>query len=279
MKRSGTLLRNAWKHIVRSRTRLAAGAVSIGTFLVVWHTASWLLRYWDVGFYKFVPYPIDVFSVMYESFVGVVPGLDHSLGIMALASLQRLVLGFSLALAIAFPLGLLMASIRLLEYLGEPIVEMFRPIPPVAWIPIFLVMLSIFWGPVWIVFLGAFFPILLNVMFGVRRTDETLIDAAKTLGAGPVEIFRMVIIPSTMPYLMTGIKVGLGIGWMCIVAAEMLPVLSGGVGYALWTSAQQFSRYDVTYACMIVIGLMSLLTTGLAEQFEKRLYIWMGMER
>ena len=89
----------------------------------------------------------------------------------------------------------------------------------------------------------------------------------------------MVIIPSTMPYLMTGVKVGLGIGWMCIVAAEMLPVLGGGVGYALWTSANQYSLYEVTYACMIVIGLMSLITTGLAEQFEKRLYAWMGMER
>jgi ABC-type nitrate/sulfonate/bicarbonate transport system permease component len=258
--------------------QLIAWFVSVSAFVVIWQEFAWLLRYTDVEWRLYVPYPADVFDVLIESFVDEVPGIGRSMGTMALASLERVIMGFVLALLVAFPLGLLMASFTFVRHLGDPIVEMFRPVPPVAWIPVFIVMFSMFWGPVAVVFLGAFFPILLNVMFGVKRTDQTLIDAAKTLGASRIDIFVKVVIPSTAPYLMTGVKIGLGIGWMCIVAAEMLPVVGGGVGYALWTSALQFSRYDVTFACMIVIGLLSIITTGFAEQVERRLYRWMGME-
>jgi ABC-type nitrate/sulfonate/bicarbonate transport system permease component len=260
-----------------NRFRIIAWLVSVCAFIIIWQEFAWFLRYTGVEWRFYVPYPAEVFEVLVESFVEEVPGIGLSMGTMALASLKRVILGFILALAVAFPLGLLIASFSLVKNLGDPIVEMFRPVPPVAWIPIFIVMFSMFWGPVAVVFLGAFFPILLNVVFGVQRTDRTLIDAAKTLGAGRIDVLMKVVIPSTAPYLMTGIKIGLGIGWMCIVAAEMLPVVGGGVGYALWTSALQFSRYDVTFACMIVIGLLSIMTTGIAEQVERRLYRWMGM--
>jgi ABC-type nitrate/sulfonate/bicarbonate transport system permease component len=278
MNASDSMMRRFWSYLISRRSQFALGVVSVLAFLALWHLFAWLLRTWDSNIQEYVPFPIDVFTVLVESFVDEVPGMDLTMGEMALASLKRVVIGFGLALLAAFPLGLLMASYRSLKYLGDPIVEMFRPIPPVAWIPVFLVMLSVFWGPVAIVFLGAFFPIFLNVMFGVKRTDQTLVDAAKTLGASRVDIFAKVVIPSTLPYLMTGVKIGLGIAWMCIVAAEMLPVLGGGVGNALWTSAKEFSRFDVTFACMIVIGLMSILTTGLAEHAERRMYRWMGME-
>jgi ABC-type nitrate/sulfonate/bicarbonate transport system permease component len=278
MNASDSMMRRFWSYLISRRSQFALGVVSVLAFLALWHLFAWLLRTWDSNIQEYVPFPIDVFTVLVESFVDEVPGMDLTMGEMALASLKRVVIGFGLALLAAFPLGLLMASYRSLKYLGDPIVEMFRPIPPVAWIPVFLVMLSVFWGPVAIVFLGAFFPIFLNVMFGVKRTDQTLVDAAKTLGASRADIFAKVVIPSTLPYLMTGVKIGLGIAWMCIVAAEMLPVLGGGVGNALWTSAKEFSRFDVTFACMIVIGLMSILTTGLAEHVERRMYRWMGME-
>lgn len=273
-----TMLRRFGRFAKSRRLQLSAAIISVTVFVIFWHVFAWLLRCWDWSLQEYVPFPAEVFTVLVDSFVNEVPGMDLSMGVMAFASFKRVVIGFTLALVVAFPLGLLMASFRFVNYLGDPIIEMFRPIPPVAWIPVFLVMLSFFWGPVAIVFLGAFFPILLNVMFGVKRTDQTLIDAAKTLGARRIDIFTKVVIPSTAPYLMTGVKVGLGISWMCIVAAEMLPVLGGGVGNALWVSAQEFSRFDVTFACMIVIGLMSILTTGLAEQVERRLYRWMGME-
>ena len=278
MNASGGIVGRFARSLSSRKLQLVAWTVSVSAFVLVWQEFAWLLRYMDVEWRLYVPYPLDVFEVLVDSFFGEVPGIGLSMGTMALSSLKRVIMGFLLALVVAFPLGLLMASFTLARHLGDPIVEMFRPVPPVAWIPVFIVMFSMFWGPVAVVFLGAFFPILLNVIFGVRRTDPTLIDAAKTLGASRVDIFTKVVIPSTAPYLMTGVKIGLGIGWMCIVAAEMLPVVGGGVGYALWTSALQFSRYDVTFACMIVIGLLSILTTGVAEQVERRLYRWMGME-
>jgi NitT/TauT family transport system permease protein len=123
-----------------------------------------------------------------------------------------------------------------------------------------------------------FFPILLNVTFGARSVDPVLIDVARTLGAGRREVFVKVVLPFTLPYMMTGIKIGLGIGWMCIVAAEMLGAVGGGVGYYIWNMANQYGMYDKMYAGMLVIGLLSVLTTGVAALFERRLTRWMGMK-
>jgi NitT/TauT family transport system permease protein len=131
------------------------------------------------------------------------------------------------------------------------------------------------WGAVAIVFLGIFFPILLNVQLGVRSVDPVLIDAARTLGANRRQIFTKVIIPFLVPYLMTGIKVGLGIGWMCIVAAEMVGG-STGLGRLIMDSSS-FSKFPQMYAAMVLIGILSVLTTGVAALFERRLSKWMGM--
>jgi NitT/TauT family transport system permease protein len=162
------------------------------------------------------------------------------------------------------------------EAVGKPLVELFRPIPPLAWIPIFLLLFGVIWGPIAIVFLGVFFPILLNIQFGARSVDPTLIDAARTLGARRIDIFTKVVLPFTIPYLMTGVTVGLGIGWMCIVAAEMLGAVGGGVGYFIFTTAGN-SQYPYMYAGMLMIGILSILTTGIAGLFERRVSKWMGM--
>jgi NitT/TauT family transport system permease protein len=200
------------------------------------------------------------------------------MGDLIISSLIRVFWGFLIALALAFPLGIIMGRIGAAEALGRPIVEMFRPIPPLAWVPIFLLVFGSFWGPAGIVFLGAFFPILLNVMFGVKSVDPMLIDAARTLGAKRSHVFTKVIVPSSIPYLMTGVTVGLGVAWMCIVAAEITPLKGGvGLGYYILYSAQNLT-YDLTYATMIVIGILSMLTTGVAALVERRVSKWMGLK-
>jgi NitT/TauT family transport system permease protein len=146
-----------------------------------------------------------------------------------------------------------------------------------AWIPIFIVVFGLFWGPVGVVFLGIFFPILYNVMFGSRSVDPILIDAARTLGAKKSDLFLKVVLPFTLPYLMTGITVGLGIGWMCIVAAEMLGGVGGGVGYYIADRAGS-QDYEYMYAGMVVIAILGTLTTGVAGLLENRIYKWMGMK-
>ena len=126
-------------------------------------------------------------------------------------------------------------------------------------------------------FIGIFFPLLTNIIFGVKKIDQNLIDAAKTLGANRVQIFLKVMIPSAIPYLMNGIKVGLGVGWMCIVAAEMYSPVSIGVGYCL-SSMCQNSLWPSVFAILVVIAIMGIMTTSLAEYVQKRISKRMGME-
>ena len=266
------------RRIVASRWKsVLFGAISISVFLLAWHGFSTYLNDNDIGYAKYIPYPMDVAEAFFDSFVTPDPGPELLMGDHVIASLKRVFLGFCLALLIALPAGLLMGSMKPAEQLGMPIVEIFRPIPPLAWIPIMLVVFGFLWGPVMIVFLGIFFPILLNVMFGVTSIDQPLIDAARTLGAKRRHIFLKVMLPFTLPYLITGIKVGLGIGWMCIVAAEMIGSYGGGVGYYIWSSLAT-GRIAYMFAGMVVIALLGMLTTGIAGQAEKRLYKWMGMK-
>jgi NitT/TauT family transport system permease protein len=193
------------------------------------------------------------------------------------ASLQRVVAGFALAFVIAVPLGLLMGFSRAAEDFAKPIVEVFRPIPPIAWVSITAIALGAILGPIVVVFIGVFFPVLSNVIFGVKSIDPILPDAAKTLGANKRAMFSKVIFPYTVPYIMTGIRIGLGIGWMCIVAAEMIIAVGGGVGqYIIFKS--QTSQYDFMFAGMIVIAILGLLTTELSGVVERRVSKYMGLK-
>jgi len=256
---------------------IVLGLLSICVFILSWHACAWYLDYTGSGYAEYIPYPSVVGEAFIDSFVTKDSSTQLYMHDHIISSLKRIVLGFGLALVIALPAGLLMGAMKGAEAIGKPIVEMFRPIPPLAWIPLFILVFGIIWGPIWIVFLGIFFPILLNVVFGVKSVDTVLIDAAKTLGAGRIDIFSKVILPFALPYLMTGIKVGLGIGWMCIVAAEMLGAVGGGVGYYIYASSNA-NNYEYMYAGMVVIGILGVLTTGIAGQLERRVYRWMGMK-
>ena len=254
-------------------------------FIDLWFLYSaWLHGEWPFAYRAFspsseyIPYPPEVLRAFFDSFTRPDPFTGLYMGSHIYASLKRMFFGFALAIVTAVPLGLLMGRSPNAEAFGKPIVEIFRPIPPLAWVPVFLIALKLFWGPIAIVFLGIFFPILLNVTFGAKSVDPVLIDAARTLGAKKRVIFTKVVLPFTLPYMMTGIKVGLGVGWMCIVAAEMLGAVGGGVGLYIYNMALQGTLYDFMYAGMVVIALLSVLTTGVAELLEQRLSRWMGMK-
>jgi NitT/TauT family transport system permease protein len=273
--------RSAYQLVLSNWRKVALGLTSTAVFLIIWwFYAAWLRADWPFhgtpsGAWEYVPYPSEVLDAFYLSFWShPVSGLY--MGEHIYASLKRFFMGFILAFALAVPVGLLMGRLWTADAAGKPIVELFRPIPPIAWIPIFLVVFGIFWGPIAIVFLGIFFPILLNIQFGARSVDPTLIDAARTLGARRLDIFLKVVLPFTVPYLMTGVTVGLGIGWMCIVAAEMLGAVGGGVGYFIFATAGN-SQFPYTYAGMLMIGILSILTTGVAGLVERRVSKWVGM--
>jgi NitT/TauT family transport system permease protein len=282
-----SLTKSLSKAFISNWLRLSLSAVSVAVFLTIWWLLSAFLRAdWPflgvtsspASTYERLPYWWDVLRALGRSFVtNPIPTGGRFMSEHILASLTRISIGFALALISAVPLGLLMGRSRNAEAVGRPLVELFRPIPPLAWVPIFLVVFKFFWGPIAIVFLGVFFPILLNVRLGARSVDPVLIDAARTLGARRGTIFGKVVLPFTTPYLMTGITMGLGIGWMCIVAAEMLGGVGGGVGYYIF-AANTAGLYDFMYAGMVMIGILSVLTTGIAGLIERWVYRWMGMK-
>jgi len=254
--------------------RMAIFAGSIIAFLAIWYLIAW----WDDQdpAVIVVLYPHEVFSTLLSSFTSP-DWRGYLMGQDSLASLGRLFLGFLLSLVIALPMGLLIGFSWIARDASKPIIELIRPIPPLAWLPVFIVIFGNSFGPIMIVFLGIFFPMLLAVVFGVKNVPKEYVEAARTLGAGKLEILRKVIIPYTVPYLMNGIYIGLGVGWMCIVAAEMMGVTGGGIGDKLW-SAYFVGRYDFMYASIVMLGILGFMTTEMARILNLEVRKWMGMQ-
>lgn len=203
-----------------------------------------------------LPSPIEVAAGFWSLLtVGMPPG--HLLYYHIIYSLYRVSLGFSLACALGIPLGLLMGWFPRFHRSLGPIVEILRPIPPLAWIPIAIVWFGIgISSAAFIIFLGAFFPILLNTASGVSSINPILIDAIKTLNATQMDIFLKVLIPGALPSIFIGMRVGMGVAWMTLVAAEFTGVKEGyGLGFMIMT-ARDIQRPDEILAGMFVIGMI-----------------------
>lgn len=192
-----------------------------------------------------------------------------------LFSLVRVLGGFLAAAAVAIPFGIVLGRSKRLHEMVIPIIEIIRPIPPLAWIPLSILWFGIgFKSAVFIIFLGCFFPIILSTISGVLSVDKVLIDAAKTLGAQEREIFYKVLLPGSFPSIYTGLRIAMGIGWMTLVAAEFTGVKSGyGVGYMIMT-ARDIQRPDMILAGMITIGLIGFALDLLLRLFENRALKW-----
>jgi ABC-type nitrate/sulfonate/bicarbonate transport system permease component len=250
---------------------LVITVISLSIFVAVW----WGLSEWFQSDY--LPRPDKVYDAFVESFTIIDPISGRNMWDNIYASLNRVLWGFMLAFVLAVPLGLLMGFSKTVEDFSKPIIEVFRPIAPIAWAPVLVIALGAFVGPIIVVFIGVFFPLLSNIIFGVRSIDPILMDAARTLGAKRSHLFVKVIMPSTVPYIMTGIRIGLGIGWMCIVAAEFVAAIGGGVGFYVITKAE-VGRYDQVFAALIVFAILGLLTTELSGWIEKRVSKGMGLK-
>jgi ABC-type nitrate/sulfonate/bicarbonate transport system permease component len=251
--------------------RLMIGAASVAAFIVIWYIVAWIDKE------SVVVYPHNAFVALLSSFVAPIPWRGFAMQQEIVSSLGRLFWGFLLAFALAVPLGLLIGYSWIANVASKPIIEVLRPIPPLAWLPVFVVVFRNDLGPVMVVFLGIFFPVLLAVIFGVRSVPRELVEAARTLGANKLAIFKKVIFPSTVPYMMNGIYTGLGVGWMCIVAAEMMGVRGGGLGELIF-SAGSSGNYDVMYAAMVMLGVLGFLTTEMARVLSQEVRRWMGMK-
>jgi NitT/TauT family transport system permease protein len=186
-------------------------------------------------------------------------------------SLYRVALGFAVAIFTAIPLGIAIGRYKLVDQILGPVVEATRPIPPIAWIPISILLFrpSLIGAQVFIIWIGAFFPILINTTAGVKRTDPVHLDVACTFGATESQVLRKIILPSAAPEVFAGLRIGFGIGWMCLVAAEMIGG-GPGLGY-LVIIAEQLGQTGQTVAAMLVIGIIGFLFSYLFLRVEHHL--------
>lgn len=175
------------------------------------------------------------------------------------ASLGRVIAAWLIAVVIAVPLGLAMGRWRRFERITDPIVELFRPISPLAWIP-----LAILWfgiseaGKVFIIFIATFFPIILNTVSGVKGVDPVLIRAGQVLGCNDeATLFRKIILPAAMPSIIVGFRISFGTGWAAIIAAELVAAQSG-LGYLI-ADGMEILRSDMVLVGMVVIGILGVL--------------------
>jgi NitT/TauT family transport system permease protein/taurine transport system permease protein len=189
-----------------------------------------------------------------------------------MASLKREAVAFLLA-ASAIPLGIAMGWWRLVYNQVNPIMEILRPIPPLAWIP-----LSILWFGIgdeqneFIILLGVFFPILVNTVVAVKNIDPILIRAARSLGASERNLLIRIVFIGALPQIITGVRIGLGVGWMALVAAELVGANSG-LGFII-NDARSMLRTDTIIVGMLAIGVVGLLIDSTIMALSRRLLPW-----
>ncbi|HEY8155622.1 MAG TPA: ABC transporter permease [Myxococcota bacterium] len=184
------------------------------------------------------------------------------------ASLLRVGTGFLLAVVIAVPLGLWMGWVRGAYDTLNPIFQMLRPISPIAWIPI-----AILWfgvgnaSPIYLIFISSVFPMVVQTTAGVHTIERRYLRAAENFGVSRYTLFSRVVIPAVLPQIIVGMRIGLGVAWLVVVAAEMI-ALRSGLGYLIIDSRNAGNRYDLVIAGMIIIGLIGLMLDGLMRLLE-----------
>ncbi len=255
------------KSMSLSRILLALAVPALG--LAAWHLAT------SNRGYSLIPPPWTVAVQWWDLAVGGVWNDAYSAMLMThtLASLGRVFGGFALAAAVAVPLGMLIGRIPLIRNLFDPLLQLLRPIPVTAWLPLALILFGI--GPksaFFLVFLGAFYPILMNTVFGVRNVEERLFEAAAMLGVSSQAVFWKVVLPASLPSIFTGLRLGLGIAWVVIVIGEMTGVQTG-LG-AIIMEARQMSRTEVVLCGMVTIGILGFLSDQVVQLLGRWLLRW-----
>jgi NitT/TauT family transport system permease protein len=195
------------------------------------------------------------------------------------ASLFRVTWGFFLGVAVGVPLGMFLGWFSLASKALNPLIQVLRPISPIAWIPI-----AILWfgvtdlAPIFLIFLASVFPIAVATMAAVQNMQPVYLRAAQNFGLSKFELFRRVIFPSALPQILTGLRIALGIAWLVVVAAEMIAVNSG-LGFLIIEARNAGKRYDLVVAGMLMIGLIGLTLDIIVRQLEKSDAIRWGYAR
>ena len=226
-------------------------------FLVVWDT---LVR---VSASEVFPRPIEVARGIGEL------AQKGLLLKYIVASLFRVTWGFGLAVLVGVPFGLFLGWFSRAYEAFNPMIQIFRPISPIAWIPVAILWFGITdLAPIFLIFLASVFPITVSATAAVQNMQPVYLRAAQNFGLSRAELFRRVILPSCLPQIITGLRIALGIAWLVVVAAEMIAVNSG-LGYLIIDARNAGKRYDLVVAGMVMIGLIGLVLDLVIRRLER----------
>jgi len=248
---------------------MALASLSVG--ILWWHFATAINLDFYINFSN-VPPPLKVFTAfiahiqteIFWTHIGV--------------SMRRILFSYSLAVVLGIGIGLLMGRSRIIRAFVMPYIEVIRPIPAVAWIPLAILM----WPTeessiIYITFLGALFPIVLNTLHGVEQTPEVLVRAVQSLGASRIDVFRHVVIPAALPSIAAGLAIGMGVSWFSLLAGE---IISGqyGIGYFTWNAYSLINYQDIVVG-MLVIGGLGTASTAAVKLLTKPMLKWQKRAR
>ncbi|WP_114392847.1 ABC transporter permease [Oleisolibacter albus] len=215
--------------------------------------------------------PLTEYDPASQSWLGW--ALSGELIIDSIGSLYRVLMGFLVGGVLALPLGLLMGSSNLIYRWMNPLIQVLRPIPPIAYIP-----LSILWfglgnpPAIFLIAIGAFFPVLVNTIAGVRHVDGIYLRAARNLGAGRGTIFLRIILPAATPYILSGVRIGIGTAFIVVIVSEMIAV-NNGLGFRI-LEAREYFWSDKIIAGMLTIGLWGLAIDAGVSRINNHLLRW-----
>ncbi len=264
---------------------LTGALVPVG-LLILWEILS------RVGVFSPIVLPPPT-AVAAKWFNGLLPGLPYDPANQSyltwlfsgemphdmISSLSRVLSGFAIGAGLAVPVGLLLGTNDRLYALFNPLLQVLRPIPPIAYIPLAIVWFGLGNPPaLFLIALGTFFPVLVNTIAGVRQVDSIYIRAARNLGAGAGTMFRRVILPAASPFVLAGMRIGIGTAFIVVIVAEMIAV-SDGLGYRI-LEAREYMWSDKIIGGMLTIGVLGLIIDGAMSRLNDHLLRWhRGLER
>jgi NitT/TauT family transport system permease protein len=265
---------------LRRIPRRVRQGMSILGFFAVW----WALVAFGVLGFGFLSGPVQTLQLFVTYLAGKPITSGATIYFHAAYSTYRVIVGIALAAVTAVPIGLAIGTSRRFEDYTFPALELLRPIPPVAWIPISILIIptvavagfTINLAVLFIVFIGAFFPILINTIEGVESIEQEYVRAAASLGAEGRQVFRNVILPAAFPSILTGISIGVGLGWITVVAAE---IIAGnyGLGYVIY-QAYRLLETEVVLVGMVAVGILGYATSALVNRIGNRAMPWSDID-
>lgn len=241
-------------------------AIGIGIVLAAWTLA---VEFTELG--KLMPGPLEV-AEMFARYT-VEPVGQHTVFVHALVSLRRVAIGYAISSVVGVACGLAMGYSKMANAIISPIFNIFRPIPGVAWIP-----MAILWfgigetAKIFIIFMGGFAHVTVNSMAGARRVNPELVGAAELLGASKGQVFRKIVLPSSVPYIFAGLQVSLSGSWMAVLAAEMVSSLDGS-GWIIVTGMNSGNTTQILVG-MISIAIIGLILASVMRRLERKVCSW-----